>query len=131
MKAMGASRGLHWCVGNCVRRIREGYVTGITWSAVGMRAVGRRWGNPKKRIGDDSEYGETTVEGLRLSGEGLALTPVPGRKVVYAHGWRGIPIWGSRSRGPLERFRRYSVGLGAARLSRTLVAAAMTTPGEM
>ena len=88
-------------------------------------------GAPDKRIGDDSEYGETTVEGLRLSGEGRALTPVPGRKVVYAHGWRGIPIWGSRSRGPLERFRRYSVGLGAARLSRTLVAAAMTTPGEM
>lgn len=99
MKAMGASRGLHWCVGNCVRKIREGYVTGIKWSAVGMRAVGRRWGQPDKRIGDDSEYGETTVEGLRLSGEGRALTPVPGRKVVYAHGWRGIPIWGSRSRG--------------------------------
>ena len=102
------------------------------WSAVGMRAVGRRWGNPKKRIGDDSEYGETTVEGLRLSGEGRVLTPVPGRKVVYAHGWRGIPFWGSRSRGLfLGALRRYSVGLGAARLSRTLVAAAMTTPGEM
>ena len=98
-----------------------------------MRAVGRRWGQPDKRIGDDSEYGETTVEGLRLSGEGRALTPVPGRKVVYAHGWRGIPIWGSRSRGlfPWSAFGATRVGLGAARLSRTLVAAAMTTPGEM
>ena len=50
MKAMGASRGLHWCVGNCVRQIREGHVTGIKWSAVGMRAVGRRWGDPTKEL---------------------------------------------------------------------------------
>ena len=50
MKAMGASRGLHWCVGNCVRRIREG---GKTWHhVVGGRDAGR-WttlGHPTKEL---------------------------------------------------------------------------------
>ena len=97
MKAMGASRGLHWCEGNCVRRIREGchrhYV-------VGGRDAGR-WttlGQPDKRLGDDSEYGATPVEGLRLSGGGAGSHRFQGVKWC-THTVGGGFLFGGRGRG--------------------------------